>query len=112
MPNTAPTWISAISLARSRRQVVAGLSGAGLAAAISPGLASNRTRKAVKRAKQRGKKKCRRQEGQCVQVMADLCTTGNPDAADAAACATKFSACCAFLSDCQTTSFFDCSLAQ
>ncbi|MCA9879989.1 MAG: hypothetical protein KC442_19475 [Thermomicrobiales bacterium] len=112
MRDTVLTRVGAIQGERSRRHVVAGFSGAGLGVALWPGLAGKKTRRAVKRAKKRGKKKCRRQEGQCVQVMTDLCNNGNVDPADAAICITKFSACCAFLSDCQTTSFFDCSLAQ
>ena len=33
------------------------------------------------------------------------------DPADAAACVTKFSACCAFLGDCKAGSYLDCTFA-
>lgn len=96
----------------SRRQALTVLAGAGIGAWQAPALASKKTRKAVKRAKKQGDKKCRNQDGQCTQAMTDLCNAANADPEDAAACVTKFSACCAFLGDCQTTSFFDCALLQ
>lgn len=101
-----------VDIAASRRQALAALAGAGLGVWQAPAQGSKKTRKAVKRAKKKGDKKCRNQNGQCVGVMTTLCNAGNVDPLDAAACVTKFSACCAFLGDCQTTSFFDCALAQ
>jgi hypothetical protein len=90
--------------------VAAGLGGIVLGGGLGlePALANKRTRKAVKRAKKQSKQKCRKQEGQCTASFTGICTTGNTDPADAAACIAQFSACCAFLSDCQVTSFFDC----
>lgn len=103
------------ALARSdglvRRAALAGLGGVALGGVLAPALAGKKTRKAVKRAKKKGDRKCRRQDSQCVQAMTDLCNAGNPDPTDAAACITKFSACCAFLGDCQAGSYLDCSLA-
>jgi hypothetical protein len=93
---------------RARRAVVAGLGGIALGGVLTPALANKKQRKAVKRAKKQSKKKCRNQEGQCSQAFTDLCTTRNSDPAGAAACITEFTACCAFLADCQATSFFDC----
>ena len=95
---------------RARRVVVAGLGGIALGGLLTPALASKKTRRAVKRAKKQSNKKCRNQQGQCSQSITELCTTRNPDPADAAVCITQFSACCAFLADCQVTSFFDCAI--
>ena len=93
----------------SRRQTLTALAGAGLGVWQAPALGSKKTRKAVKRAKKQSKKKCRNQEGQCAQVFTDLCAAGNADPADAADCTLQFTACCAFLADCQATTFFDCT---
>jgi hypothetical protein len=95
---------------RARRTVVAGLGGIALGGVLTPALAGKNSRKAVKRAKKQSKKKCRNQEGQCAQVFTDLCAR-NADPADAAACTQQFTACCAFLADCQATAFFDCTFA-
>ena len=92
----------------ARRVVAAGLGGVMLGGGLEPVLAGKSTRKAVKRAKKQSKQKCRSQEGQCRASFTGICTTGNADPAEAAACITQFSACCKFLSDCQVTSFFDC----
>lgn len=92
----------------TRRATLAGLGGAALAGVLTPALAGKNTRKAVKRAKKQSKKKCRNQEGQCAQAFTDLCAR-NADPEDAAACTLQFTACCAFLADCQTTAFFDCT---
>lgn len=93
----------------SRRQALAVAGGVALGGVLTPTLASKKSRKAVKRAKKQSKKKCRNQEGQCTQAFTDLCTARNPDPAAAAACTVQFTACCSFLSDCQTTAFFDCT---
>lgn len=95
----------------TRRAVVAGMGGVAFSGVLSPAQASKKTRKKVKRARKKGDRKCRRQDGQCVQAMTDLCTAGNTDPADAAACITTFSACCAFLGDCQSGSYLDCMFA-
>jgi hypothetical protein len=100
-----------LDIGTSRRQALAALAGAGLGVWQAPALGSKKTRKAVKRAKKQGKKKCRKQDGQCVQGMTTVCNAANADPANAAICVTKFAPCCAFLGDCQTTSFFDCALA-
>ena len=94
---------------RARRALVAGLGSIALGGALGPALASKQTRKAVKRAKQQSKKKCRQQEGQCAQAFTELCVAKNADPDVAAACTLQFTACCEFLSDCQTTAFFDCT---
>ncbi|MDQ2655259.1 MAG: hypothetical protein M3Z20_19680 [Chloroflexota bacterium] len=96
----------------ARRAVVAALGGMVLGGVLTPALASKKTRKAVKRAKKQGDKKCRKQDGQCVQGMTEVCNAANADPANAAICVTKFAPCCAFLADCQTTAFFDCALAK
>lgn len=94
---------------RARRAIVAGLGGMALGGVLAaPVLTSQKTRKAVKRAKKQSKQKCRNQEGQCAASFTGICTTANADPADAAACITQFTACCTFLSDCQVASFFDC----
>ena len=95
----------------TRRAAVAGMSGMALSGVLAPALAGKKTRKAVKRAKKNRDKKCRNQEGQCVQSITELCNSGIADPADAAVCIAEFGACCAFLGDCQMTSFFDCTLA-
>lgn len=100
-----------LGLGASRRQALAAFAGAGLGAWHGPAVGSKKSRKAVKRARKKGDKKCRRQEGQCVQAMTELCNASNADPADAAACIAKFGACCAFLGDCQAGSYLDCSLA-
>lgn len=101
----------ALGIAASRRQVAAALAGAGLGIWQAPTLASKKNRKAVKRAKKKGDKKCRNQEGQCVATMTALCNGGDPDPADAAACIAKFTACCPFLGDCQAATFLNCIFA-
>ena len=93
----------------ARRAVMAGLGGMVLGGVTPPTLANKKTRKAVKRAKKQGKKKCRNQEGQCVQAFTDICTLRFEDGAPA--CIADFAPCCALLSDCQVTSFFDCVIA-
>ena len=93
---------------RARRALVAGLGGIALGGVLTPALASKKTRKAVKRAKKQSKKKCRNQEGQCVQAFTEICVARNADPEDAADCTLEFTACCAFLADCQVTTFFDC----
>jgi hypothetical protein len=98
-----------LGIGASRRQALAVLAGAGLGAWQAPVRGSKKTRKAVKRAKKQSKQKCRNQEGQCAQVFTDLCVAGNADPAGAAACTLQFTACCAFLADCQATAFFDCT---
>lgn len=100
-----------LDIGASRRQALGVLGGLGLAATLAPAQASKKSRRAVKRARKKGGKKCRRQDGQCVQAMTDLCNAGNADPDDAAACVTKFSACCAFLGDCKAGSYLDCSFA-
>jgi hypothetical protein len=100
-----------LNIGASRRQALAALAGVGLATWQAPALGTKKTRKAVKRAKKKGDKKCRKQDGQCVQAMTDLCNAGIADPAEVAACITKFSACCAFLGDCQAASFLDCTFA-
>jgi hypothetical protein len=107
-----PKFLSVVEIhgERARRVVVAGLGGFALGGLLTPTLASKKTRRAVKRAKKQSKKKCRNQQGQCSQSITEVCTTRNPDPAVAAACITQFSACCAFLADCQVTSFFDCAV--
>ena len=97
---------------RARRSLVAGLGGIALGGVLTPTLASKKSRKAVKRAKKQSKKKCQNQEGQCTQAFTEICTARNSDPADAATCTLQFTACCPFLSDCQTTAFFDCIFAQ
>ena len=101
-----------VGVGSSRRRVLATLAAAGVGLSAVPAHGGKNTRKAVKRAKKQGKKKCRKQDGQCVQAMTDACNAANADPADAAICLTKFAPCCAFLADCQTTEFFDCALAQ
>ena len=101
-----------LDIEATRRQALAALAGAALGIRQMPAYGSKKTRKAVKRAKKKGDRKCRNQNGQCVEAMTTLCNAGNADPLDAAACVTKFSACCAFLSDCKTASFLDCALAQ
>jgi len=96
---------------RARRALVAGLGGVALGGVLTPVPASKKSRKAVKRAKKQSKKKCRNQEGACAQALTEICQNGNGDPADTAACITQFTACCAFLADCQVTSFFDCAVA-
>ena len=95
-----------LDIGASRRLALAALAGAGLGVWQAPALGSKKTRKAVKRAKKQGKKKCRNQEGQCVQAFTDICTARFEDGAPA--CIADFAPCCAFLADCQVTSFFDC----
>jgi hypothetical protein len=101
-----------LEIGASRRQALAAIAGAGLGVWQAPALGSKKTRKAVKRAKKQGDKKCRKQDEQCVQGMTVVCNAANADPADAAICVTTFAPCCAFLGDCQATSFFDCALAQ
>ena len=101
-----------LDIGSSRRQALATLAGAGLGVWQAPALGSKKNRKAVKRARKKGARKCRRQDGQCVQAMTDVCNAVNADPANAAICLTTFAPCCAFLGDCQMTSFFDCALAQ
>ena len=96
----------------SRRQALAVVGGVALGGVHGPVRASKNTRKAVKRAKKQSKKKCRNQEGQCAQAFTEICTARNPDPAAAAACTLQFTACCPFLSDCETTAFFDCTFSQ
>jgi hypothetical protein len=97
-----------LDIGASRRQALAALAGAGLGAWQAPALGSKKTRKAVKRAKKKGKKKCRNQEGECVQAFTDICTARFEDRAPA--CIADFTPCCAVLVDCQVASFFECVL--
>lgn len=101
-----------LEVGSSRRRVLATLTAAGVGLWGVPAIGSKKTRKAVKRAKKRGKQKCRKQDGQCTQAFTEICTARNSDPADAATCTLQFTACCPFLSDCQTTAFFDCIFAQ
>jgi hypothetical protein len=94
----------------SRRGSLMTLGGAGLAAFAGPSIVEGKKpgKKARKRARKKGKKKCRKQDARCVQVFADLCA----EEADPEFCEAAFSPCCAFLAQCQATSFFECAFAN
>lgn len=105
---TIPKVVPALARpdALARRAIVAGLAGTALGGALLPAVASKKSRKAVKRAKKQSKKKCRNQEAQCVQAFTDICTARFEEGAPA--CIADVAPCCAFLADCQMTSFFGC----
>ena len=60
----------------TRRATLAGLGGIALGGVVAPALAGKKTRKAVRRAKKKGKKKCRNQDGQCAAAMTTLRADG------------------------------------
>jgi hypothetical protein len=92
----------------TRRGTLAALGAAGLLAMVAPDLASagksDKDKKARKRAKKKGEKKCQDQELQCEDFFETLCR----DVPNAGECEAVFSACCVFLGPCQATAFFDC----
>ena len=94
---------AARAAALTRRRSLAALGGAALAAAlVTPRQVE--ARKAGKKAKQRVKKTCRRQDGQCAAFFAKLCEEieCEPEAIDAAL------ACCAILRSCDAGKFMAC----
>ncbi|MEZ4565110.1 MAG: hypothetical protein R2853_20480 [Thermomicrobiales bacterium] len=72
-----------------------------IAAGLSGVLASSHTTVASQSAGKKAKKRCRKQEGQCVLALSTICE-GDPD------CQALIQQCCTFTAHCDITEFFTC----